>query len=205
MSQNTSGLKSLLSIPFFYDMLQTVFGVTHSEREVPKLYFKIKDNHEVLDIGCGTAPILNFMPKSVVYTGYDISSEYINLAKKKYKKRENTFFFSDKIDKNSLPGRLFDRVILNKLLHHLSDDEVIDMFTLAKSHLKGDGKVVTLDPCFIKNQRFISNWIVGHDRGENVRTPEQYTNLAEQVFSNIKTKHRHTAWLHIDTHVMECD
>ncbi len=206
MSQNTSGLKSILSIPFFYNLLQFLLGVTHAEKEVVSRYFKIKDNYSVLDIGCGTAIILDLIPDTVVYKGYDISEEYINLAKKKYKNRKNVSFYVNMVEKSTLSTELFDRIIINKVLHHLNDREVLELFSIVKNNLTKDGRVLTMDPCFVSNQGFISKWIVSHDRGENVRSPEQYQNLAHQIFTNVSTFQRNNlSWVPIDTFIMECN
>jgi SAM-dependent methyltransferase len=205
VAQITTGIRSILSIPFVYNTLQRVLGVTNSEKTIVKEYMSISSNDSILDIGCATAVVLDFMPKDIKYTGFDISSQYINLAKKKYKDRENTFFFDTYATTDSLNGEKFDKIIFNKVLHHLEDIEVSQLFDLAKHHLKDNGKVVCIDPCFIENQGFISKLIVSNDRGQNVRRPIEYKNLALKFFLDIKTTQRDDlAWIPIDCYIMEC-
>ncbi len=68
---------------------------------------------KILDFGCGTGFLYEFLKKKInfrgKYVGYDISSEMINLAKKKYKKAkfEKKDIFKSRINEN------FDYVIIN--------------------------------------------------------------------------------------------
>lgn len=59
---------------------------------------KIIDEHiipcyegKILDVGCRTADILMYLPKDIVYYGFDLSREYINSAKNKYGNRGKFF------------------------------------------------------------------------------------------------------------------
>ena len=62
----------------------------------PFLLGKINERESVLDIGCGTAAILNFLPSNVAYTGYDINSAYINYAIKNYGQR--AIFYNERVN-----------------------------------------------------------------------------------------------------------
>ena len=56
-------------------------------------YVKPGRGRKVLDIGCGPADILNYMP-DVQYTGFDISREYIAAAQKRFGNK-GRFFCDD--------------------------------------------------------------------------------------------------------------
>lgn len=68
---------------------------------------------KILDFGCGTGFLYEFLKKKInfqgKYVGYDISSEMVDLAKKKYKKAkfEKKDIFKSKINEK------FDYVIIN--------------------------------------------------------------------------------------------
>ena len=133
MSQKTDRIYSLLSNTFLYSFVQRIMSGTSFREKIVKKYIK-KDKSTVLDIGCGPADILDSLP-SVKYFGYDINSNYINHAKKKYKDRGK--FYCKKFtsaDIKKLPK--FDHVLLFGILHHLNDDEIKNLMKLLKKILK---------------------------------------------------------------------
>lgn len=75
----------------------------------------------ILEIGCGTAPILNeFNPKK--YTGVDIDSKFITLAKKIHKNGKRYFYQGDAREIES--DKSFDILLFSHTTHHLSDADL---------------------------------------------------------------------------------
>lgn len=68
------------------------------------------------------------------------------------------------------------------VLHHLSDDDAKVILSSVRSQLKPSGRLITLDPCFTEPQNPIARFLIKHDRGCNVRTPEQYSKLVGDFF-----------------------
>ena len=185
MSQKTSGIHKIFSYPFFYSLTQKIMsGVSTRSFLVKDI---INKDDKVLDIGCGTAKIIESLPP-VYYYGYDISKKYINYAKKKYISNRNKFFCKkfNTTELNKLPK--FDFVLLFGIIHHLDDYELYDLFCIIKKALKKNGKVITCDPVFINNQNFIAKFLIEKDVGENVRYKDCYLKLLKKYFKNIKFK-----------------
>ena len=66
----------------------------------------VKDkNLKILDIGCGSAEILNYIPVNEYY-GYDIDPNSIQVAKKNHP-YENCHFFNKKFEKRYLKTTKF--------------------------------------------------------------------------------------------------
>jgi 2-polyprenyl-3-methyl-5-hydroxy-6-metoxy-1,4-benzoquinol methylase len=146
----------------------------------------VNPNDRLLDIGCGTAQILDHLPHKMTYVGFDASKEYIKMATQKYIDRNAQFFAKLVTDSNIGDFEPFDLVIATSLLHHLDDEEVIHLFSLGKNFLKPNGRMITIDPCYLEeNQRKLARFIISHDRGQNVRTTHQYQKLAQKIFSNV--------------------
>ena len=185
MSQKTSGLHKIFSYPFFYSLTQKIMSGVSTRGALVKNI--INKNSKILDIGCGTAKIIESLP-IVDYYGYDISKKYINYAKKKYSSKQNKFFCK-KFNSNEL-SKLpkFDFILLFGIIHHLDDDELHDMLPDLKRALKKNGKLITCDPVFIKNQNFIANFLIKKDVGENVRYKGSYIKHLSRHFNKIKFK-----------------
>ncbi len=185
MSQNTSGVHKIFSYPLFYSLTQKIMSGVSTRGALVKNV--INTNSKILDIGCGTAKIIDSLPV-VDYYGYDISKKYISYAKKKYNSEQNKFFCK-KFNSNEL-SKLpkFDFILLFGIIHHLDDDELHDMLPGLKRALKTNGKLITCDPIFTNNQNFIANFLIKKDVGENVRYKDGYIKLLSRHFNKIKFK-----------------
>jgi ubiquinone/menaquinone biosynthesis C-methylase UbiE len=75
------GVHKILNISWIYDLLQMAAG---SDRVYKKICSSINPEASVLDIGCGTATVVNYLPKNINYLGYDFSQHYIDTAKKNF-------------------------------------------------------------------------------------------------------------------------
>lgn len=85
----------------------------------------------------------------------------------------------------------FDLVIMNGLLHHLDDRDVIALFKRIKHLLKPSGKIVTLDGCYVERQSPIVRKLLDFDRGKYVRDEKTYVSLASEVFGSAIPDIRH--------------
>ena len=193
MSQVTSGIRALLSHPVIYEVFQNIMGAHKARREFVVKFIEPYPVEFVLDIGCGPANILPYLPE-VNYYGFDISETYIADAKKKYGDKGN--FFAKNLtyeDIDSLPK--FDFVLLSGILHHVDDETVIQILKLAKKALKPKGRVVAIDGCLVDGQNPIARFLINHDRGQNVKTEEGYRQLAMNVFNDVETTISHSVWI----------
>ena len=90
------------------------------------------------------------------------------------------------------------------MLHHLDDEEAERLMSLAWSALRDGGQLVTIDPCYVDDQNTISHFLVSLDRGQNIRTAEQYRNIASSFFLQVKGVVRHRIWIPYTHWIMEC-
>jgi SAM-dependent methyltransferase len=190
MAQITSGIRSILSHPAIYNFTQNFLGVRKARKTLVEEYFPKRKGLRVLDIGCGTAEILEFLPEDIQYVGFDASREYIEQAKNRFGHRGE--FFADLIKSAHLDSLgKFDVVLAFGVLHHLDDPEAITLFQIASQAVDSDGTVITMDPCFVPNQSAIARWLIEHDRGQDVRNENDYQQLASPFFSSITSTPRY--------------
>lgn len=185
MSEKYSYFYKLLLNSRIYNFSQYILGATNFRKNFIES-LKIKKKANILDIGCGTSVILNYLNEPNYY-GYDINPDNIEYAKKRYGNR-GVFvnkFFSDK-EINKLPK--FDFIFLFGFIHHLNDDQIIKLLKLLKKCLKKDGSICSIDGVFVEKQNFIAKFLIRGDRGNFVRTKEGYIKLTKDIFFSLKTE-----------------
>ncbi len=184
--QSDSGLLRWLKVPCLYNVFQAVVGGNALARRIIQSHIRAKPGDKVIDIGCGSARVLQSLP-DVEYLGLDIHPDYIAFARRTYGGK-GTFVVGDT---RSLRGdsrfKDADIVIAISVLHHLDDEEAADCIRFAYDALKRGGRLVCYDACWIPNQGVVSRYIMSHDRGRNIRTEQQCRQLAAKLFSNVHT------------------
>ena len=202
MSQLTSGIRSVLSIPKVYELSQDIMGAKRIREELVNDYINPYPACKILDIGCGPARILDYLPVCQYY-GFDLSSKYIDDAILRYGDRG--YFQCSLVETASIEHLgLFDIVIALGVLHHLDDDQSLSLFQLAMASLSVGGRFVTIDPVFAEGQNIVSRFLVSKDRGLNVRTPEKYYALANSVFFDVEAEVKHRAWIPYTHCILKC-
>ena len=202
MAQITHGLRAVLSNPHLYSAFQSMMGAHRARRRIVSENIRPYPGMKILDIGCGPAEILSYLP-DVEYWGVDISEPYIKKAKQNHLTRGHFYckeLTSDDIEE--FPP--FDVVLALGVLHHMDDETAGAVLRMARKALAVGGRLVTVDPCFDESQNAISRFLVRNDRGQNVRTKAKYTELAAGSFAKIVAEIHHRVWIPYTNCVMEC-
>ncbi|MBF0457118.1 MAG: class I SAM-dependent methyltransferase [Nitrospirae bacterium] len=185
-----SRIRSLLNSAHIYD----AFTLFVCGREgIVKSYLHPKEGDSILDIGCGTGIIVQYLPDIVKYRGWDISQEYIQFAKERYRTRPNVVFECKDINRiNDIQDiALYDIVVAVGVLHHLKDEEAGRLCEVVAAVIKPEGRFVTADGCYAKEQSMIARYLLSKDRGKYVRDKDGYISLVSDYFGNIKVDIRH--------------
>jgi SAM-dependent methyltransferase len=91
--QGNSGLQRLLNFPRLYDLFQDAIGGNALRRKFIRNHVRAKTGDRVIDIGCGPAQVLPWLPP-VEYLGLDVSSACIASAQRTHA-RKGTFVIGD--------------------------------------------------------------------------------------------------------------
>jgi 2-polyprenyl-3-methyl-5-hydroxy-6-metoxy-1,4-benzoquinol methylase len=189
MSQKITGIYKILSFFLFYRLTQRIMSGVSFRNNFVKNIIKNKNNY-ILDIGCGTADILESIPNNHYY-GFDISKNYINYAKNKFL-NNNYHFFNEKFNQNAIKNLpKFDFVILFGILHHLSNIEINNLFVNIKKVLKKSCVILIVDPVLIEKQNFISKLLIKLDRGKNIKNFKEYNITLKKHFRKVTYKITH--------------
>jgi len=186
--QRNFGLQGWLKFPLLYNLLQDAIGGNALRRRFIRHHVRAKPGDKVIDIGCGPAQILPWLPE-VDYLGLDINPACIASAKRTHAGR-GTFVVGNTASLwDDSRFRDADVVIGLGILHHLEDNEAEHCIRFAHRALKQGGRFVSLEACWVSNQGFLSRYIMSKDRGQNIRTEQMYRQLTDDVFKNV------TAWV----------
>ncbi|MHB0976049.1 MAG: class I SAM-dependent methyltransferase [Candidatus Aquicultorales bacterium] len=179
-------MKNILALSRVYNLFSYIIGADSFNKTLASEFFKVKDGDRILDIGCGTARVLEFLP-NVQYTGFDLSPEYIKHAEKRYGSR-GTFVCQSVGEAQTTSLGLFDIVLAIGVVHHLNDEEALGLFQLAKLVLKPRGRLVTVDGCLTQDQSVVARYLLSKDRGAYVRWEQDYLGVAHKVFSSVNAQ-----------------
>jgi len=180
------GVRFWLKVPFLYNLFQTVIGGNALRRSFIDTHVRAKAGDKVIDIGCGPAQILPWLP-DVDYLGFDVNPAYIAKAERTHTGK-GTFVVGDTNALSNDPRfKDADIVIGLGILHHLDDREAEHCIRFAYRALKPGGRLLCFDACWVPNQKFFSRYVMSTDRGQNIRTEQNYRRLAGSVFKNVKT------------------
>ncbi|HWX19869.1 MAG TPA: class I SAM-dependent methyltransferase [Candidatus Binatia bacterium] len=197
-------LSRVLGCPAGYKLFTRIVGGESAWRRYLSDYVKPVSGDKVLDIGCGPADILEYLPQ-VDYTGLDLSPAYIASARKRFGSKGR--FLCNDVGLATLEREhgTFSLVMATGVLHHLDDERAAKLFGLAHRALRPGGRLITYDGCYVRDQSRIARWMLSNDRGKFVRTMPEYLRLASALFPRIEPCLRHDLLRIPYTHlIMRC-
>ena len=103
--QSDSGLLGWLKVPSIYNIFSATVGGNVLRRSLIQNHVRAKLGDKVIDIGCGTAEVLRYLP-DVDYIGIDINQNYIAFARRTYGNR-GTFLVGDTQSFRGEPREIF--------------------------------------------------------------------------------------------------
>jgi len=204
--QRRRGLYSLLFKPRFYEFIQNLLGPAKSTKRLIDDFIAPKQNSRILDVGCGPAAILKYIPEGLhcEYVGVDNNPDYIAQAQATYGSKGT--FVCQRVSDATLQHRdYFDIAVAIGVVHHLNDEEAKSLFLLASNALALGGSLITIDPVYTPAQGRVARYLVSRDRGLHVRSEDAYLALAQSHFSGVETTVLHDMLRIPYTHfVMKC-
>jgi SAM-dependent methyltransferase len=179
--------RAILSSPRAFRSFKQILFPARQQRRFVDRHIRAAEGDRVLDIGCGVADILDWLPE-VEYHGFDLSEAYIEAARSRYGSRGHfTCAAVSEMSLGELAGRC-NIVIASGMIHHLDDEDALRLMQSAFAALEPGGRLVTFDGCFFEGQRPIARWLISRDRGEHVRALSDYVQLAERVFPEVESE-----------------
>lgn len=186
-AHHRGGIRRILELAWVYAAFRSVLWPANSQRTFVAECIPAASGSRILDIGCGTGSILDYLPRVIDYTGYDLNPKYITRAQQRHGKR-GRFHCAD-ITAQSAPQIAsdgFDIILAIALVHHLNDAEAHTLCMSAFAQLRPGGVFIAFDPVYAHGQSPIARYIISRDRGRAVRSAAGYRALAEPIFDRVE-------------------
>ena len=178
--------RRVLESPAIYQKFQELGGFFGARLKAINAYMPpLAPGARIFDIGCGPGHILEHLKKPIDYHGFDVDKTYIDFANRRFGQLGQFHLceFNETVTEKFGKANL---VMMNGLLHHLSDEHAAKVLIDVRNSLAEGGKLYTLDGCLRHGQHPFAHWMHTHDRGEYVRTEAGYRTLLERVFSTVE-------------------
>ena len=145
---------------------------------------------KILDIGCGSGEISRFF-NNLDYIGIDVNSDYIEFARKIYKKN----FEVMNAQKLRFKKHYFDYVVIIGVLHHIDDKNCNLILNEIKRVIKDTGKIIIIEDVNTQSKiDLLGNIIRKLDVGEHIRTQKEWLELLSKKI-NIKKQYRFKSFI----------
>ena len=141
----------------------------------------ISNKNFVLDFGSG-AGFFSRLFNSKKYLGVDINKNFIKVSRTK--NREYNYRI---LDNDYLKGyeKKINLIFINNVLHHLSDNQILETFSYFKKKLSNKTEFFIIEPLFPKTFFSIEFFMKVIDIGNNIKTKKNYIYILKKVI-NIK-------------------
>lgn len=137
----------------------------------------------VLDVGCGpgtNSPLF----KDVDYLGLDINPDYIRQACSRFGPK---FEVGDVCKYEADPENRFDFVLMNSLLHHISDEDSRRILRQLSRQLTEDGHIHILD-LVLPEQPSLARTLALGDRGDYPRPLSAWRKIFSEFFMPVEVR-----------------
>ncbi|MFA7230700.1 MAG: class I SAM-dependent methyltransferase [Victivallaceae bacterium] len=182
-------IDNILKNSLTYDFFQNLVGEKRYLKILTEEYVKVEPGQRLLDIGCGTAGILRYLPEETDYCGLDIHEKYIDSARQRYR-NQGEFYCIDFDDADNLEIGKFDVVTAIGIIHHLNDIEFERLLEMVVRNMNAGARFISIDGCRMSDNSWFERLMLNHDRGKYVRNTSSYRTVAEKIFNNVKVNVR---------------
>ena len=169
-------VERLLETPLVYALWQAPFA---ARKFAPvERALALRPVVRVLDVGCGPGTNASRFPDAD-YVGIDVNEDYLRRARARY---PGSFIGADLEHADLSALGVFDTILVNSVLHHLSDDTVNRVLTQLQQRLAPHGHIHVLE--LVLPPTLSPSWVMAKlDRGNFPRPIDHWERILAAHFS----------------------
>ncbi len=140
----------------------------------------------IADFCCGTGDFAISSPFNSRYYGWDLNSDFIKYAEKKYHQDKNKKFLKGNVlNSETIYRKKFDAVLLISAMHHLSDKELSVLLPKIKKISK---KILIIADIIPDPPHFLQKFFVKIDRGRYIRPKAEKLRILRNYFKIVSSE-----------------
>ena len=170
------------NFPGLWKVFQYWIGGTVDKRRL--CLSKYQGQRNILEVGCSVGNIAQAFLNlpNIRYTGLDIDECAIRHAKQSFKRHKNFTFIAENLESFTSVERKFDYLLFAGVCHHVNDESLLKMLSLASLLLSKDGQLIVVDPVLPEpsDPKFFSLFLK-LEQGSNVRSGASLESLLRRA------------------------
>jgi SAM-dependent methyltransferase len=183
-----------LRLPQLYSVLQRLVGAGRDRAAFVTTHVIFRSDEKVVDAGCGTGSALEFLPP-VNYFGFDPNPQYVRAARSRYGSRGEFLCGDASSPRVRELAHDADAFLSLGVLHHLTDQQIREILSLARACLRPSGRFIFYEPCFSANDDWVGRIFMRLDRGGNIKTDQAWRALLAKYFATVEEHIRRPVYL----------
>jgi len=183
-----------LRLPQLYNLLQRLVGGGRDRAAFVTTHVIFRSDEKVVDAGCGTGSALEFLPP-VNYFGFDPNPQYVRAARSRYGSRGEFLCGDASSPRVRELAHDADAFLSLGVLHHLTDQQIREILSLARACLRPSGRFIFYEPCFSANDHWVGRIFMRLDRGGNIKTDQAWRALISEYFATVEEYIRRPVYL----------
>jgi ubiquinone/menaquinone biosynthesis C-methylase UbiE len=118
-----------LDVMHRYDLTAHIYDIRYAEEQIEKIEtatkrIRMKNQDFILDVGCGTGLLFNYIPDRVeTIVGIDISRKTLLQAKENTRRMKNLYLISADADNIPLKNEIFSHIFAITLLQNMPNSK----------------------------------------------------------------------------------
>lgn len=134
---------------------------------------------KVLDVGCGAGTLSGLFNREG-YLGIDVDLIALALARRLHTRKRFSLMQGNQL---ALRSCSFDAALISGVIHHLNDEDALNLVSEVHRVLKPGARVVVWEDVYPPNKlNFIGALVNRLDFGKNIREPAAYVELVGKAF-----------------------
>jgi SAM-dependent methyltransferase len=190
MTERTTGIYKLVTIPRIYRGLQDLLGGDGARKRVRDRWLPDIAGTAVLEVGCGPGTWVPTLAAAASYVGVDWNADHIAQAKLRFGADPTRQFQCGDVTDPAVINdtATYDYIFVFGVLHHIDDANAASLLVHLARRVTSGGWVIAVEPVYHPGQHPFAAWMKRRDSGQNIRDEAGYRALFGDDYAQVDTR-----------------